>query len=255
VLPKPLAELQPLIAKLSDDLNVPITVLSPNEPWLLCNAGVAGIAFSDGDLAKLAPVAANLRWLDLAGTKITDAGLAHLKPMANLTRLHLERTRITDAGLTRLAALHGLEYLNLYGTPITDAGLPSLQSLPKLKKVYLWQTKVTPRAAQAFAESLTDTDQIKSWQAEIEQIQVKIKNERALVDVGTPPSLTQSTNTIALNEKCPISGKPVDPAKTAVFQGKTIAFCCDDCKAQFEKDPKEVLAKLNLQTAEAGKPR
>ncbi len=199
VMPKPLTQVRPLMEKIADELNIAVTTLSPNEPWLQCNASIAGTNFGDAELAKLTPVAANLRWLDLAGTKVSDAGLAQIAAMPNLVRLHLERTSISDAGLARLASLAELEYLNLYGTDITDSGLAQLQILPKLKQLYLWQTKVSPAAAKAFSETLTDSDQLQSWQNEIEQIKAKIKNEQLAVDVGAPATPAPSTNAVPVN--------------------------------------------------------
>ena len=47
VTPKPLAEVRPVIEKISDDLNISLTILSPNEPWLQCNASIAGTNFGE----------------------------------------------------------------------------------------------------------------------------------------------------------------------------------------------------------------
>jgi YHS domain-containing protein len=42
------------------------------------------------------------------------------------------------------------------------------------------------------------------------------------------------------NTKCPVSNDAVDAkAKTAVYQGKTIGFCCDDCVDPFNKNPEK----------------
>jgi uncharacterized membrane protein len=245
--PRPLNEIQPLVAKLADELDIVLSTLSPNEPWLQCNASVAGTNFGDAALARLAPLSKNLRWLDLAGTKVSDAGLTQIAGMPNLTRLHLERTAITDAGLARISTLPQLQYLNLYGTEVSDNGLKELQLLPKLKQLYLWQTKVTPAAAKAFSESLTDNDQLQLWQNEIAQLNAKIKHERTIVEVGTP--VTPMTNSAPINAQCPVSGKPVDPGKTVLHDGKVIAFCCDDCKEKFQRDPKALLSKLNVPAA------
>jgi YHS domain-containing protein len=189
-----------------------------------------------------------MRWLDLAGTAVSDAGLARLSDMPNLIRLHLERTRIGDAGLARLATLNQLEYLNLYGTEITDAGLEQLQDLPKLKQIYLWQTKVTPEAGKSFAEAHTDHDQLQHWQEEIDQLNAKIRDAHISVDLGTMQPAVASTSTLtnaaASNTVCPVSGKPVDPSKTVIHNGVVVAFCCDDCKAKFQKDPTPYLPKL-----------
>ena len=47
----------------------------------------------------------------------------------------------------------------------------------------------------------------------------------------------------ATNAKCPISGDDVDPKVTAVYDGKTYAFCCADCVKSFNKDPAKYAAK------------
>jgi len=138
-------------AKAVAELGVAVSLLSPNEPWIQCNANMLGTNFGDPQLAKLAPLAPNIRWLDLSGTRVSDAGLAPLAAMTNLTRLHLERSGLSDTGLAALASLTQLEYLNLYGTAVTDAGLEALRSLPNLKQLYVWQTKVTSTGGQAFA--------------------------------------------------------------------------------------------------------
>jgi mono/diheme cytochrome c family protein len=98
---------------------------------------------NDADLALLAPVAQQVYSLNLANSKVTDAGLAQLGGLTNLRKLHLEKTGITDAGLAHLKGLANLEYLNLYGTQVTDAGLANLEGLKNLRSLYVWQSKVT----------------------------------------------------------------------------------------------------------------
>jgi mono/diheme cytochrome c family protein len=94
-------------------------------------------------LKQLERIAANVFWLDLQGSAISDAGLATVAKCRNLTRLHLNRTAVSDAGLAALKGLAGLEYLNLVGTGVGDAGLAHLTGLTKLQRLYVWQTKVT----------------------------------------------------------------------------------------------------------------
>ena len=236
----------PLATGLAEQLHIALAPLSPQEPWLQCNASIAGTNFGDAQLARLAPVAPNLRWLDLAGTGLTDAGVAQVGAMHNLARLHLERTAITDAGLAALGILPELEYLNLYGTSITDTGLERLRELPKLKQVFLWQTQVTPPAAKAFVQARTDMGQLQRWREEIQLLQAKIKDAHISVDLGTELAATPTTNAAPVNANCPVSGKPIDPTKTVLRDGVWVAFCCDNCKAKFEQDPKPFLAKLGL---------
>lgn len=240
--PRLLSELLPVAQHLADELDVAITVLSPDEPWLLCNASLARTNFDDAALARLAPLAANLRWLDLAGTSVSDAGLAQVAQMPNLVRLHLERTAITDDGLTTLAGLRELEYLNLYGTVVSDAALATLKPLPKLRQVYLWQTRVTSDAAAAFAEARRDKEQIAAWEAEIQRLQEQIRGQGTTVHLGAPA--TPAPPPVPINTLCPVSGKLADRTRTSWHEGKLVAFCCEDCLATFAKDPKPHLAKL-----------
>lgn len=94
-------------------------------------------------LKQLERIAANVFWLDLQGSAITDAGLTSVAKCRNLTRLHLNRTAVSDSGLAALKSLAGLEYLNLVGTGIGDAGLVHLAGLTKLQRLYLMGTKVS----------------------------------------------------------------------------------------------------------------
>lgn len=45
------------------------------------------------------------------------------------------------------------------------------------------------------------------------------------------------------NKKCDVSGKDVTDGHTAVAE-KTVAFCCEKCKATFDKEPKKYIAKV-----------
>lgn len=44
---------------------------------------------------------------------------------------------------------------------------------------------------------------------------------------------------LAVNVACPISGRDVNPQQTVVYEGRTIGFCCGNCKSNFEEDPSE----------------
>jgi YHS domain-containing protein/uncharacterized membrane protein len=244
--PKALADASPIASNLVQKLNVSLGTISGKESWFQCNASILGTNFGDAELAQLAPLGPNLRWLDLAGTGVTDTGLSNLTSMPNLARLHLERTGITDAGLASVVDLPNLEYLDLYGTAVTDAGVERLGQMPRLKQLYLWQTSATTNGASAFLEARSDTNQLQKWREEIEQLQANIKDAHISVELGTTTTASTSTNAAPINKDCPVSGKPIDTSKTVTYEGSLVAFCCDDCKAEFEKDPKKFVSKLNL---------
>jgi len=42
-----------------------------------------------------------------------------------------------------------------------------------------------------------------------------------------------------VNDKCPLSGRAIDPKKTY-----TVAFCCNNCAGKFKKDPAKHISKV-----------
>ncbi len=68
----------------------------------------------------------------MSGTKVTDAGLKHLRTLPCLRELVLFGTDITDAGLTQIAGMAELKRVVLQRTKVTDAGASWLRKkLPK----------------------------------------------------------------------------------------------------------------------------
>lgn len=47
-----------------------------------------------------------------------------------------------------------------------------------------------------------------------------------------------------VNTVCPVSDDEADPAQTVTYQGKLVAFCCEDCVGAFNKNPKKFAAKV-----------
>jgi hypothetical protein len=76
----------------------------------------------------------NLVVADFTGTRVGDAGLAHLEGLTDLRVLSLSRTGVGDAGLVHLEGLTGLQTLDLGLTGVGDTGVKKLQrALPKVK--------------------------------------------------------------------------------------------------------------------------
>ena len=131
-------------------LKLRVEPLRENSALLMVQAPPAARTLDDKGLAAFEPLAAQIAWLDLGGTQITDEGLTRLLPrLTNLWRLSLDRTTISDRTLLALEKLSRLEAVNLYATQVTDAGLAPLEKLPRLRSVYAWQTQVTAVGAEA----------------------------------------------------------------------------------------------------------
>jgi YHS domain-containing protein len=52
---------------------------------------------------------------------------------------------------------------------------------------------------------------------------------------------------------CPVMGNPINPNVYTEYQGRRIYFCCQSCKATFEKDPEKYIAKVDEQLQGTGK--
>ena len=161
----------PAIAALEKELGITILTIAQNDPGLTFNCVNVADKFGDAELAKFAPLADRMVELNLARSKVTDAGLAALAGMKNLKRLHLQSTAVTDAGIDTIAGLPALEYLNLFGTKVTDAALPKLEKLANLKRLYAWQTGVTKPAAEALHQKLPAIVINLGWDNEVKTAQ------------------------------------------------------------------------------------
>lgn len=114
---------------------------------------VKGTSVTDAGLVHLRALA-NLEYLDLSKTGITDEGLTHVVGLTHLIRLHLDETGVTGAGLANLHGMKNLDWLIL-GTGVTDAGLVHVRALTNLKYLHLSGSGIT-NAGLAHVERLTN---------------------------------------------------------------------------------------------------
>ena len=149
------------------------------------NSGTWSVSLTDLDLDAIGTLKA-LRVLDLAGVKITDSGVARLKPLSGLTTLDLSRTEVSASGLQQLSAkglqrlslhrckrindsiaeavvpLTGLMSLDVSETAFGDEGLARLAGMKGLRQLYLRGSRVTASGVSAFRSS-NPTCQV-SWE-------------------------------------------------------------------------------------------
>jgi hypothetical protein len=92
------------------------------------------------DLSPLAGLCADdLQYLQLSGTRVGNADLAHLQGLTGLRVLWLYDTRVGDAGLIYLRGLRGLRVLNLRSTLVSGGGVDALQQhLPECEIRRAW---------------------------------------------------------------------------------------------------------------------
>jgi hypothetical protein len=93
------------------------------------------------DLSPLSQLRSDdLQYLQLSGTRVSNAGLSHLSKLTGLKVLWLYDTPISDAGLAHLRGLTGLRVLNLRSTMVSASGVDALQAaLPQCEFRRAWK--------------------------------------------------------------------------------------------------------------------
>lgn len=238
------------IEKLRDS-GLLVMPIAQNTNALYVNASYKGKSFNDESIKLLKPIAPQLLWLNVARTAITDNATESLTNFSLLERLHAENTQLTDAATPNISKLTNLKYLNLYGTDISDASIENLRKLKKLEKVFLWQTKVTSTGAESLRKNFVDqkiyanlTKEKSSLTSEIDKItkryDLELENLNAVMQKNS--DITEDTSPI--NDKCPVSNKPIDENRFSHFEGRMVGLCCDNCKSKFVKDPSSYRSKI-----------
>jgi hypothetical protein len=132
---------------LTDEQLAPIARLTKVLQVNLANTGA-----TDATLERLTNVR-TLKYLDLEGTPITDAGLRHVVNLP-LESLDLESTAVSSDGLRHVESLKRLRKLNLAGTDVDDEGLEHLRGLNQLQRLVVKDTQVTSDGVESLKESL-----------------------------------------------------------------------------------------------------
>ncbi len=201
-------------------------------------------AMGDAEVKELlAPLTEHVAELSLSRTTISDATMSSLAKMPRLRRLDLRSTAIGDAGLEKLRGADALEELVLVQTKLSDAALASLLDLPELKKVWLWQSGLSPEAVAQLRAERPDL-RVDAGDATA-AAPLDAEGELVFTSDAPPPGAAAPPAGLApVNAICPVSGNPVNPKYSVVFDGRVIGFCCPNCPKDFWADPEKFLAGL-----------
>nr|WP_295872459.1 c-type cytochrome domain-containing protein [uncultured Chitinophaga sp.] len=132
---------------------VKVLPVAANSPFVSVSC-VNAPDFSDADMKLLHPLRSQLVWLDLSGTRITDAALADISQLTALTRLELKQTAVKGSAATPLTGCGELRYLNLSGTACAPAFLTALGKNKKLQQLYLYQANPDANTLQQLRQQL-----------------------------------------------------------------------------------------------------
>jgi YHS domain-containing protein len=237
---------------------------------------------TDAGLAHLKGLA-KLEYLNLYSTGVTDKGLASLEGLKDLKKLYLWQTKVSDAGVSSLkkavpgVAVNRGEELAIVvkapepiasekptaaatggalnskcpvsGKPVEGANTVTYEGklvafcCDKCPKAFQkeptkyaskieFDLKPAPAPEKKPAEKKAgDAKPAEKKSDEKKPEEKKVEDKKA--DAGSP-----------VNANCPVSGKPIETSFTALYDSKTVGFCCDKCLAKFNADPKKFADKI-----------
>lgn len=111
---------------------------------------------SDRGLRALASLPLHHLWLD--ETRVTDAGLAHLREHTTLDTLRFCNTAVSDEGVGHLATIPHLSDLGLDNTRLTDAGAKELARCKGLTQLWVAGNHLSPEVIERLKEALPNCD-------------------------------------------------------------------------------------------------
>ncbi len=191
----------------------------------------------------LRPLLDHVAELNLSRTRISDAALKQIAEMPRLRRLDLRATAVTDAGLARLKGHDALVELVLAQTKVSDAAGETLQSLPALEKVWLWGSGMSLEGVTSLRaarpELRVDAGDAPAAAPLEAEGALTFTSDAPPPDAAPVPASLQIVNTI-----CPVTGDPVNPKYSIVFEGRVVGFCCPNCPKEFWADPEQYRVKL-----------
>jgi hypothetical protein len=132
-------------------------------------------------------------------------------------------------------------------TRLTDGAAEVLAQIPELRKIWLWDSGISPAAQARLREArpglLVDAGELAAAAALETEGELKFTSDAPSVD-APPPAAAGAVSLTPINAVCPVSGNPVNPKYSVVFEGRVIGFCCPNCPKDFWADPERFRAAL-----------
>ena len=109
-----------------------------------------GDNLANDTLVNLRPLSDQLNELYLAGSRVTDEGVAALTSFTNLKKISFRQTEVGEEAVRQLAKIPSLEHVNLSSGPIRDKAFEHLAVLPNLRHLEIPAVPVTAERFEAF---------------------------------------------------------------------------------------------------------
>jgi NADH-quinone oxidoreductase subunit M len=145
-------ELKPMILALRE-YNPKKLLIDPEESLSYVNLSDSEV---DNAAVQFHRGQAQLVYLNLSNTSITDDGLASLSDLTNLIWLSLHDTLVGDEGMQYLRRLKALKNINLANTNLTDLALQRLKHLEHLQALSISDTGISDEGIEIITDQEVD---------------------------------------------------------------------------------------------------
>lgn len=240
--PAPAPDAAAIVALRDALVHVQPDASEPGGLWV--DFAAPGPAVTDENVQMLlGPLLGHITDLSLARCEITDESMRLAATMPRLRRLDVRGTPITDAGLQHFRGHAALRELVVVRTRVSDAGVDHLLAMPALERVYLWGAAVGAEAMgrlRVLRPTVTvDAGDKPDATALEREPEIKLTSDAPPVDA--PPAAVALT---PVNTVCPVTGSPLDPRFSIVFEGRVVGFCCSNCPKEFWEEPEKFRANI-----------
>jgi sugar lactone lactonase YvrE len=111
---------------------------------------LSGTAVTSAGLAHLKGLT-GLEWLNVCLTAVDDRGLEHLAGLTRMRRMVVCSSKITGSGFDHLQGMKQIESINLHSSPASDEGLRAIGKLTSLRRLEIVHTNVTDKGLKHLA--------------------------------------------------------------------------------------------------------
>jgi Leucine-rich repeat (LRR) protein len=142
---------------------------------------IASTRVTDAGVTALLPLRFSLEDLNVRDIAISDNSIATIARFGRLKHLSLSKAMLTEVGMAELSKMNSLTHLDLTHIPITDTFVEVLGQMKSLKTLYLHNARITQKGIDRLKKELPNC-QISGWQPPLDLSKYNGSTDQALLE-------------------------------------------------------------------------